>query len=332
MNILIFKNRALGDSVMGLSSVQYIKSLYPQSKVIYGVPSWVAPLYDKVKTRADEIIPIDLSSYKSWLKLWKTLKIKKISHVHELHQSGRGAKFFKLYSFFNNVRYTFHNHHLTHDTGVLDQGIIKSLIQRDLDGVYSYFSTRDEKLPSHFDFEPSLNVTGSLHNQKKIIFFGVVATRQTKMWSLKSYYLLAKLISENFPDYKIIIPLSKSKSDFEIQEKLTSFGIEQYCEFLKVSLGELVVQMSKGKFYIGNDTGLKHIAISLGLKTWTFFGPEPPLEWHPYNLDNHSYFYREGLECRTRTHHYCGLSDCDMMDCLNFFTPNDIFEVIKKTL
>jgi heptosyltransferase-2 len=75
----------------------------------------------------------------------------------------------------------------------------------------------------------------------------------------------------------------------------------------------LAKELSKASMYIGNDTGLKHICIALGVKTYTFFGPEPPLEWHPY-------FYIEGLECRTRDAHFCGLSECESMVCLKDIT------------
>ena len=55
-NILVFKNRAMGDSLMGLSTVSYLKSIFPKAKVSYATPAWVAPLYDKVQTEVDEII------------------------------------------------------------------------------------------------------------------------------------------------------------------------------------------------------------------------------------------------------------------------------------
>ena len=52
----------MGDSIMGLSTVSYLKSIFPKAKVSYATPAWVAPLYDKVQTDADEILPVDLKS------------------------------------------------------------------------------------------------------------------------------------------------------------------------------------------------------------------------------------------------------------------------------
>jgi heptosyltransferase II len=334
--ILLVKNRALGDSVMGLASLSYLRTLYPDAKIIYGVPKWIAPLYKNCQTEADEILPLDFSSLYAWWKLWWLLKKKSVDLVYEMHLSGRSKKFFDLFSSFNAIYYKFHNHHLgvnsqslsCNQTNVHDQGKVKPLIQRDLDGLWSALAC-DSIAPHFLDFTPSLSLKLADQKQtteknKNKIIFGVVATRNTKMWRLENYVKLAREISEK-TDYKIIIPLSIAQKDLQIERELISLGLPDCCQILKVSLKELPLEMSGSRFYIGNDTGLKHIAIALGIKTYTFFGPEPPLEWHPYNSKDHPYFYKYPLECRTKTAHYCGLSECDSMICLNEFLPKSIF-------
>ena len=109
--IMLVKNRALGDSIMGLSAVQYLKLLYPQSNIIYAVPQWIAPLYADSLTAADTIYPLKLKTVKDILKLFGDLRKFKIDHIHEMHQSGRGAKIFKWISQILGIRYTAHNHH-----------------------------------------------------------------------------------------------------------------------------------------------------------------------------------------------------------------------------
>jgi len=328
-NILLVKNRALGDSIMGLGAVQYAKELFLNSNIIYGVPKWVAPLYENVQTRADEVLPIELNGLKDWYGLWKILKNKKIDAIHEMHQSGRGAKFFKFYSLLNNIPYTFHNHHLKTKTKILDQGVYKSLIQRDLDGLYSFFA-HSNRIPNFLNYCPEMSCVAKI-KKEDLIVFGVVATRETKMWPLAYFYELAKIIKTKHSEYKIIIPLSSSELDLKIQYELESLGILKYAKFIKVPLSDLPKEMGKGRFYVGNDTGLKHLAVALGLKTWTFFGPEPPKEWHPYSKA-HEYFFKDPLECRTKVHHYCGLSTCDSMICLNEFKPQKAYESFESLL
>jgi heptosyltransferase II len=317
---------------MGLSSVTYLRQLYPDAYIIYGVPKWVAPLYKDCETDANEILPLDFSSLRSWWKLWWILKKKSIDTIFEMHLSGRSKKFFDLFSSFNAIYYHFHNHHIGLDqsalTEVHDQGKIKPLIQRDLDGVWSTYA-KDSKPPHFLNFSPQLKIKNNDESKNQVIL-GVVATRATKMWPLENYEKLAHLIRER-TDYKVIIPLSDNLVDRNIEKVLLQHGLPENVTILKASISELPTRLSNSKFYIGNDTGLKHLSISLGIKTYTFFGPEPPMEWHPYDPEQHPYFYKQPLECRTKDAHYCGLSECESMICLNEFLPEDIFKSIFES-
>lgn len=329
--IFIVKNRALGDSIMGLSSVQYLRQLHPKANIIYAVPQWIAPLYEDVQTKADSIYPLSLKSVRDVFSLFDDLMAMKVDHIHEMHQSGRGSKIFKLYAFFKGIPYTFHNHHLKGGTKVIDQGIIKSLIQRDLDGVYSFLGTGE--VPRYLDWIPEMKMN-STASYKRIIL-GVVATRRTKMWPLDYYLKLAHLIEKNFPDFKVVIPLSHSADDKLIKQDLLEYGLPANTSIVHIPLKELPLFFKKSAFYIGNDTGLKHLAVAVGLKSFTLFGPEPANEWHPYDPVQHPYFYQENLECRVRNGHYCGLTVCDLKDdymkCMKNFPAETIFSAIAPT-
>ncbi len=331
-NILIVKNRALGDSIMGLSSVQYLRVLYPKANIIYAVPQWVAPLYKEVQTAADSIYPLSLKTLKEVYKVYKDLKRMKVDHIHEMHQSGRGAKVFKLIALVMGIPYTNHNHHLKSGTKVIDQGVIKPLIQRDLDGVFSFLGNGE--VPKFLDYPPKMSLK-ALPTKSPRIIMGVVATRKTKMWPLENYIKLAGLFQEHFPSFKVVIPLSKGQEDQKIKAELESLGLPENTTVISLPLAELPSYFAESAFYIGNDTGLKHIAVAVGLKSYTLFGPEPANEWHPYDVKTHPYFYFEGLACRTRTHHYCGLSVCDLgneyMQCLKMFTPEVVFKTLEAT-
>jgi heptosyltransferase-2 len=310
-NILVVKNRAMGDAIIGTATIQYLKELYPNATISYLVPKWIAPLFEKVATRIDHVIGLDFKSLSDWWRNYKVISSLKPDCVFEMFQSGRTSKFFSLYCKLKGIPYFYHNHHTS--TGpVLDQGKIKSNIQRDLDGAWTFFSGGE--IPHYLNYKPVFTIDSQKRNQ---IIFGVVATRETKMWPLKFFAELSHKLEED-----IIIPLSPSKVDQAIKEKLISYNIK--AEFLEKPLKELPEALAGSKLYIGNDTGLKHLAIALGIPSYTLFGPEPPGEWHPYDTEKNPYYYLEGLTCRTREAHYCGLSVCPEMICLNQFGPDQL--------
>ena len=326
--ILVVKYRALGDSVMGLSTISYLRSIYPNSKIYYGVRSWTKTLYDKVETQADKVIPLSFENLSDFFTSYKQLKKLKIDHIHELHQSGRSKKFFKLFSFLNGVKYTYHNHHLKDGTEVKDQGVIKSLIQRDLDGAYSFLGKENE-IPNFLDYVPSVNFK---KDTLRRVILGVVATRKTKMWDLRNYVLLANKIKTDFPEITISVPLSKSSTDNEIKKELRELDSLGVLEIVHINLEDIPKYIGDSLLYIGNDTGLKHIAISTDVKSYTFFGPEPPSEWHPYDKEAHPYFFIDPLECRYVNAHYCGLETCESMICLKNIEVDEVYKEIKRDL
>ncbi len=322
--ILVFKNRALGDAIISLGAVQYLKKNMPQANVVFGVPSWVYPLFKNLNTQADQVIAIDLKKFTGWLDLYQEVKSLKPNLILELFQSGRGKKFGNIISFFNKqIKYCGNNHHL--DDGTFK----KSNIQRDLDGIRNHLP--EFEVGDYLDFCPKLELRNSVKKEKSIIF-GIVATRETKLWPIKNYYELAKLISTNYPGVRVKIPVSVNELDQRLKTEFLSFGDSSNVDFIQTSLEMLPIEIAKAKYYIGNDTGIKHLAIALGLPSTSFFGPEPPVEWHPYDQSIHPYYYIDHLECRTREAHFCGLAKCDSMICLNQITAGQVFSDMETKL
>lgn len=315
----------MGDAVISLSSLQYIRERFPDKNLVFAVPSWIAPLFENVEIAADEVIGLDFKGIKSWTSNIQKLKKLKIGTVFELFMRGSSHKFFTMFSFLFGAKYLFHNHHVRKETGVIDQGVIKSNIQRDLDGLASLLV--NEKPPEYLLYQPKMIPKHKIDKDGSIIL-GIVATRQTKQWEIKNFVELANEL--NSIGRKVRIPIAPSELDQKLKKDFIKLAGNELVEFVEVPLSQLPLEVAKSDFYIGNDTGLKHISAALGLKTITLFGPEPPLEWHPYDTTRHPYFYKEPLECRVRKAHYCGLSECDSMICLNEFTAAQVLSKFQE--
>nr|AAU82603.1 lipopolysaccharide core biosynthesis protein [uncultured archaeon GZfos18F2] len=326
--ILIVKKRAIGDSIMGIGTVSYVRSIYPDARITYAIPLWISRLFENISTDADEILGFDLKSIGDWINLWKVLNKLKTDIVFEMHQSGRTRKFFTLYSLLTGTKYFFHNHHIKRTTNIHEQGVTKALIQRDLDGAWSCLSAKDHSIPCYLDFVPEMRPVNAV-SKKRVFVFGVSASRETKMWPLGSYVGLSKKLLEQYPDYEIIVPLATTPSDLAIESELKKLALPNEVKIIKVSLAELPEHVGQGNLYVGNDTGLKHLSIALGLRSITIFGPEPPTEWHPYDCKHHPFLYKEALACRTKKLHYCGLSTCESMQCVKCFSVDDVFSKIN---
>ncbi len=81
--------------------------------------------------------------------------------------------------------------------------------------------------------------------------------------------------------------------------------------------------------FIGNDSGIKHIACALGTSTLTLFGPEDLEEWHPYKAgDGHEVIIKD-VPCRGRG---CGLLECEHLTCLKEISVEEVLEKTRAML
>ncbi len=317
----------MGDSIIGLGALSYLRELFPNSQIVYGVPGWIAPLYEKIEICADSVFGFNLKNLSDHLDFWNYLTNEKFDLIYEMHQNSRTSRILRVFSKLRSTPYYYHNHHLKNGP-VLDQGVKKANIQRDLDGIYSMVRKNglDIPVPSYLNYEPKIKNT---QEKSKIVTLGIVATRQTKMWPIENFVEISNALCSL--GYKVLIPISGSQLDKTLKLKMIELGISRKTLFIERPLSELPEQLKSSEIYIGNDTGLKHLAVALGMKTLTFFGPEEPIEWHPYDESKHHYFFRPNLECRTRISHFCPLSTCDSMICLNQFTPKQVIDFINQT-
>ena len=328
------KNRAIGDSILGLSSISYIKSIFSNAKVVYAVPKIAWPLYKEVDTDANEIIPVSFKTPLQWLLVFIKLKKRKFNLIIELHQGGRTAKFFKLFSFLTRTSYFYHNHHLKKGSFIPDQGMPKAYIQRDLDGLWpvarKILGKSSGYLPSYLDYAPKLTVKNSIKRSIPAIVLGVSASREEKIWPLTFFAKLSKLLLERNKNIEILIPFSASKFEQDMQREMTAYSLPSQVILKKVLLDKLPRFVDRASLYIGNDTGLKHLCVALGMKSCTFFGPsDHPLEWHPYDTKNHPFFHPDkDLEGNL----FLGECDLKRASFLEQLRPEDVFSKLNYFL
>jgi len=98
----------------------------------------------------------------------------------------------------------------------------------------------------------------------------------------------------------------------------------------------LAGRISQLNVLLGNDSGPRHLATALSVPTVTLFGPEHPLEWHPYPQDRHPRLFIEPLACRKNEEPgsppWCGLQECiaEAHQCMTRITTEQVFyEVVR---
>jgi lipopolysaccharide heptosyltransferase II len=145
-----------------------------------------------------------------------------------------------------------------------------------------------------------------------------------KRWPEEKFCLLVDKIVEKYKATVIIVG-DLSEKDLLINLKVNKNIINLLG---KTSLSQLAAVINKSDLFIGNDGGLLHIAVALGKKTISFFGPVDPKAYGPYPEDEtHHIVLRRALEC-SPCYRKFRLNPCQRnRECMEKI---DVDEVLKK--
>ena len=114
---------------------------------------------------------------------------------------------------------------------------------------------------------------------KKILAFGLGANSSHKIWPTKFYAELGNMLKQQF-DLIVLI------GDVKDNEFFSTFSKNYKGPLLnlsgKLDLLTTAAVLQKVQFFIGNDSGLGHIASAVNVNTFTIFGPGEPHRYRPW--------------------------------------------------
>ena len=270
MKVLFITSTRIGDAVLATSVLNYIIKTYPRSSIFLASGNEPVPIYTNYKN-IKKIFLIKKKVFKiHWLGLWfKTVPIK-----WDIVIDLRG-------SIISHILFT------------RDKYIYKSLdknIHR-LDELTSLMKTKNLPSPSFpLSIDNLSKAKKKLSKLKNIIAIGGSANWPAKVWSAQKFGKLINMLlrDKNFKKNASIVffgSLRDKKDTRKIISYIKTKNIKNFCG--KLNLLEVCAYLKKCKIFIGNDSGLMHIAATTGIPTIGLFGPSLELRYGPRGKNAH---------------------------------------------
>ena len=284
LRVLIVKTSALGDVVQGIDA---FKSLKPMRAPIHW--GWVVaepylPLVEGTEG-IDEILTIPRKwSFKSWLAFRKQHRKPKWDIIIDL----QGL----LKSYIVSLA-------IKHDE-VVSWGPKQSR-----DRLVPYLATRvyDESFVSsrekyrkliQYALQNNLVEVEVDHEKPKLsedvkhIICSPGSVWPTKRLDHKAWGLLIKEMRKSFPNTKISMIAGKDRERDWVNEGLAIWEDEGIELAGSMNLKELKAWFQNSDLYVGMDSGPSHIASSIGLPTFIFYGPSLPAAYDQFGEGPHA--------------------------------------------
>lgn len=346
-NLLLVKLRGIGDAVLLTPSIKAVKEGFPDSSVTV-ITSPAGALILKGNPYIDEILVYDRDkpgNLIDQLKFLNGIRKKEIYLAINFHASFRSA----LFVYLSGAKFRIiHNHsgkNYFSNIDITAKKEQKSIIERDFDCLRTagispvnkkteIYLTEEEKESGRkylqnllgtvplFSQNMGLSPNGDCPNF--VVGINPGANRPTKRWEEEKYAELADMIIENHKNQ--IVVFSGPGEEF-IGEKILKLMKNRAYLIKNLNLREVAGIINHCSLFIGNDNGLFHMAVALGIPTITVFGPENPVEWHPYDHlpEGKHIIVSKKLICMN-----CGKLYCETNECIKSITVLEVFDFIEK--
>ena len=89
-------------------------------------------------------------------------------------------------------------------------------------------------------------------------------------------------------------------------------------------LSQTIALLKRASLFIGNNSGILHIAAALNTPTISTMGPTYPIEWSPYGDKGHNIVLNKKLPCSP-----CSKGICDHHSCMNDISVDEVMDKVK---
>jgi len=144
-----------------------------------------------------------------------------------------------------------------------------------------------------------------------------------KNWPKENYLQVALLAGGkwNIPVVVLLGPAENKQADFwkgAVQKGVSVISQRSILDVLDL--------MSGAAMYVGNDSGITHLAAVLGIPAVALFGPTDPSQWHP--LGPYVKILQRELPCSPCNRH--ASPACQKNECLQQISPGEVLRALGE--
>lgn len=334
--ILVVRLRSIGDTVLSTPSLIALKRFLPEAQIDILLEDWVAPVLEGFDA-IDNVLTVSRKSKKSRFEVALQIRRNKYDVAFNLH-GGTTATFFVRVSGanhrvgFSHYSYKFlYNHLLSSSADYWKKEFTHSAEQQL--ALLGFVGIPVEDKP-----KSSLNITEKARNsieeklqsktqnpKSKIALIHPVAAFDTKQWATENFARVAEYLHEK----GLQIVAVATKKEREVLDKLKKLSNVPITTFDDLTLPEITALAVRAKIFVGNDSGIAHIAAAVQTPSVVIFGSSNRNHWRPWT-DAPNKIVFENLPCQPCAGYFC--KEFDSPKCILSVKIESVIEVIEKVL
>jgi predicted lipopolysaccharide heptosyltransferase III len=307
--VLVVRLRSIGDTVLTTPSLFALKRFLPNAKVDILLDDWVAPVLDGFEY-VDNVITLKSSSTRTRAGVAKVLRNAQYDVVYNLHGGttatfltrASGAKHRVGYAAYQYARL---HQHLAPSASTLWGKDKTHSVEQQL-ALLGWTGVPVSDRPATHLFvtnAAAASISARLESAQLAHAFVLVhpsAAFDTKQWATEKFARIIEAIAERGLR-SVVITTENEKA---VVETLLSESKAPFTCFADLSLPEVTALASRARLFIGNDSGIAHIASAVKVPSVVIFGSSNVDHWRPWTSVA-AEVVREELECQPCHGYFC---------------------------
>ena len=334
--ILIVRLRSIGDTVLTTPSLFALRRFVPQAQIHILLEDWVAPVLEG-SDLVDRIITLPPDSTSARARLARELRSTHYDVVYNLH-GGTTATFLtratgaKHRVGFENYQYArLHNHVAPSPLTIWQRPTLHSVEQQlALVGWTGVPVTDRPQTRLAVTDSASMSVAKKLEaaglgGGEPIAMIHPTAAFDTKRWASENF----ARVSEELRTRGLAPLIVVSPNEKEIAQALSAQSAASPAVLSDLSLPEVTALASRVRLFVGNDSGIAHIAAAAGVPCVVIFGSSNRNHWRPWTTQLNEIVFEE-LPCQPCHGYFC--AEFDKPECILRVPVERVIAAIDRML
>jgi heptosyltransferase-3 len=312
--VLVVRLRSIGDTVLTTPSLFALRRFLPDTQIDILLEDWVAPVLDGLDL-VDRVIAMARDSKTARARIARELRASRYDVVYNLHGGttatlltrATGAKHRVGFEHYQYAR--LHNHIAPSSLEIWRRPSLHSVEQQlALIGWTGVPVTDRPSTRLVVTGASLLSVTEKLGaagfkdfaDGKPFAVIHPTAAFDTKQWATENFARAAEEITARGLTPVAIV----SPKEAQVIESLSKQSSAPIIGLSDLSLPEVTALASRARLFVGNDSGIAHIAAAAGAPCVVVFGSSNTVHWRPWTT-RPSEVVREEMPCQPCHGYFC---------------------------
>ena len=308
--VLVIRLRSIGDTVLSTPSLFALKRFLPHASIDILLEDWVAPVLAGFEY-VDNVLTMPRKSTAARARIAARLRSNRYDVVYNLHggttatllSRASGAKHRVGYHTYQYAR--LHNH-LSPPSASLWKREKTHSVEQQLALLGWTGVPVTDRPPT------KLSVTeiaaAKIGERLKTVGletapFAVVhpaAAFDTKQWAAQNFaQVIGELTARQIPTIAITGP-----NETQLVDELRKLSTSQIFSFPNLSLPEVTALLARARLFVGNDSGIAHMAAAVETPSVVVFGSSNRAHWGPWSTKPAEMVFEE-MDCQPCHGYYC---------------------------